>query len=148
MNSYVILQVLIGAAVVVARPVDVNNDDRPLVNYIAPHQIDDLVITTTVFNIHCCVIILCVFCVRFLANYWKRTNGCLGSGRYPIERSFNLRSISTEIRPILQSRCKPLIVAIIWFEIIAFYLNFLFSNVTMIRSWIINRFMSMMFICI
>lgn len=43
MNYYAILQVIIGATIVIARPVDVNNDDRPLINYISPHQIDNLV---------------------------------------------------------------------------------------------------------
>ncbi|XP_031634198.1 uncharacterized protein LOC116347649 [Contarinia nasturtii] len=42
MNFFLILHVIIGASIVTAKPVDVNNDDRPLINYIAPHQIDDL----------------------------------------------------------------------------------------------------------
>lgn len=50
MNLYIVLQVIIGAAVVIARPVDVNNDDRPLINYISPHQIDDLVIAMKPFS--------------------------------------------------------------------------------------------------
>lgn len=44
MNFYVIFYAIIGASVVIARPVDVNNDDRPLINYISPHEADNLVI--------------------------------------------------------------------------------------------------------
>lgn len=43
MNFCIVLHVIIGASIVIARPVDVNNDDRPLINYISPHQLDDLV---------------------------------------------------------------------------------------------------------
>lgn len=43
MNFYVILHAIIGASVVIARPVDVNNDDRPLINYISPHESNRLV---------------------------------------------------------------------------------------------------------
>lgn len=49
MNFYVIFHVIIGASIVIARPVDVNNDDRPLINYISPHQIEDLVKLHAVF---------------------------------------------------------------------------------------------------
>lgn len=44
MNLCVVLHVIIGASIVIARPVDVNNDDRPLINYISPHELEDLVI--------------------------------------------------------------------------------------------------------
>lgn len=42
MNLCAVLYVIIGVTVVIARPVDVNNDDRPLINYISPHNLDDL----------------------------------------------------------------------------------------------------------
>lgn len=41
-NLCIALHVIIGASLVIARPVDVNNDDRPLINYISPHELDDL----------------------------------------------------------------------------------------------------------
>lgn len=44
MNFYIILHAIIGTSVVIARPVDVNNDDRPLINYISPSEVDNLVI--------------------------------------------------------------------------------------------------------
>lgn len=44
MNFYIILHAIIGTSVVIARPVDVNNDDRPLINYISPSDADNLVI--------------------------------------------------------------------------------------------------------
>lgn len=47
MNFYVILHALISATIVIARPVDVNNDDRPLINYISPYETDNLVIGLT-----------------------------------------------------------------------------------------------------
>lgn len=47
MNFYVILHAIIGISVVLARPVDVDNDNRPLINYISPSDADNLVIILT-----------------------------------------------------------------------------------------------------
>lgn len=52
MNFNVILHTIIGVSMVIASPVDVNNDDRPLINYISPYEADKLVNKIDIASMH------------------------------------------------------------------------------------------------
>lgn len=112
MNFYVILHAIIGTSMVICRPVDVNNDDRPLINYISPYEVDQLVIKSSglswiiAINHYWLTDFLVHFMHLNLANCGKRARSFIGSGRFTIQRFITIRSKPAKSSWNLENRCK------------------------------------------
>lgn len=107
MNFYIIFHAIIGASMVICRPVDVNNDDRPLINYISPNEIDYLVTKIHEFNSIIFNQIITNFLTCFiLADCGERARSQFGIRRFAIKRNIIVWSEPAKSGWSLENRCK------------------------------------------